>query len=163
MFCPQCGSNNLEAVSYCIRCGANLTETRRSLTGMVPASPGLRINLSLQQILRSSCWTSAIAFLMGVVFLLVANSLMWPTRGVLVIISVVIFLLGYLASNAACLIALRRLEPLAKNQPLSPSKNTIRELPSGPLENRTWATRPASVIEATTRNLGETALPPKGD
>jgi zinc-ribbon domain len=163
MFCHQCGSNNLETVSYCIRCGASLTEIRRSLTGMLPESPGLRINLSLQQILRSSWWTSVIAFLMGVVSLLLANSVMWPTRGVLVIVSVVIFLVGYLASNAACLIALRRLEPLAKNQPLSPRESTMRGLPSEPLENRTWAIRPPSVIEATTRNLGEAALPPKSD
>ncbi len=163
MFCPQCGSNNLETVSYCIRCGANLTEIRRSLTGGLPASPGLRINLSLQQILRSSWWTSVIAFLAGVVSLLLANSAMWPTRGILVLVSVLIFLLGYLASNAACLIALRRLDPLAKNQPLSPHENTTRGLPSEPVEHRTWATRPPSVIEATTRNLTEAALPPKTD
>ena len=164
MFCPQCGSNNQETVSYCIRCGANLGEIRRSLSGLLPASPGLRIHLSLQQILRAGWLSSLIGFFLALLTLFLASS-MWPYRAIFVVLSLVLFVLSFVASNVACLITMRRLNPLVKDAPLTARENTARGLPSK-LENaslpppyRTFSTPPPSVSESTTRNLGNAALP----
>ena len=154
MFCPQCGSNNQETVSYCIRCGANLGEIRRSLSGGLPASPGLRIHLSLQQILRAGWLSSVISFLLALLSLLLAN-FMWPYRTIFVVLSLVLFLFSFVASNVACLVTMRRLNPLVKDAP--------RGLPSEP-ENVSFLpphrgfNTPPSVSEGTTRNLTNAAI-----
>jgi hypothetical protein len=164
MFCPQCGSNNQETISYCIRCGASLGEIRRSLSGLLPASPGLRIHLSLQQILRAGWWSSLIGFLLALMALFLANT-MWPYRGVFIAISLLLFVLSFVASNLACLITMRRLNPLVKDAPLEARENAVRGL-SSELENpsflpsyRTFNTPPPSVSEGTTRNLRNAASP----
>jgi hypothetical protein len=163
MFCPQCGSNNQETVSYCIRCGANLGEIRRSLSGLLPASPGLRIHLSLQQILRTGWWSSLISFLLGLMTLVFALTAIAPSRALFVVISLVFFVLSYLASNLACLITLKRLNPLVKDAPLTARENmglsSGLENASFPPPYRSFKTPPPSVSESTTRNLGNAALP----
>jgi zinc-ribbon domain len=163
MFCPQCGSSNQDTVSYCIRCGANLGEIRRSLSGVVPASPGVKIHLSLQQILRTGWWSSLIGFLLALVGLFLAITV-WPYRGLFIGISLGLFVLSFLASNVACLIAKQRLNPLVKDAALTGRENMAPGLSSG-LENTsftppyTFKTPPASVSESTTRNLSKAALP----
>ena|SRR5215213_6856731 len=164
MFCPQCGINNQETVSYCIRCGANLGEIRRSLSGLLPASPGLRIHLSLQQILRAGWWSSLIGFLLALLTLFLANAI-WPFRAIFVVISLVLFVLSFVASNLACLLTMRRLNPLVKDTPLTAHENPARGLFSE-VENasslppsRAFNTPPPSVSEGTTRNLRNAAMP----
>jgi len=161
MFCPQCGSDNQETVSYCIRCGANLGEVRKALSRLAGTSPEVKIHLSLQQILRAGWWASLIGFLLGLLTLLFSNSLPWPMRAVVVVLSLVIFALSYVASSAACLITLRKLEPLMKDTQLSPPTGATAELLSPPKENRSFLAaqrtfdQPPSVSEGTTRKLGE--------
>jgi hypothetical protein len=164
MFCPQCGSNNQETVSYCIRCGANLGEIRSALSGLLPANPGLRIQLSLQQILRAGWWSSLIGFLLALVTLVIAN-FAWPYRGLFLGATLALFVLSFVASNLACLISMRRLNPLVKDAPLTTNEKTGRKL-SSEFENasfvppyRSLNTPPASVSEGTTRNLRKAGLP----
>ena len=164
MFCPQCGSDNQETVSYCNRCGANLGAVRNALARLSGTSPEVKIHLSLQQILRAGWWTSVVGFLVGLMTLLLANSLPWPVRAIVVILSFVIFAVSYVVSSASCLITLRKLEPLMKDAPLKSDERATRELPNEQVETSFLPSygnfnAPPSVSEGTTRSLSESARP----
>lgn len=38
MYCPQCGTDNLDSASFCRGCGANISLVPQALTGSLPAS-----------------------------------------------------------------------------------------------------------------------------
>lgn len=39
MFCPKCATQNVEGVSFCRSCGANISLVSQALTGQLPSAP----------------------------------------------------------------------------------------------------------------------------
>ncbi len=39
MYCPKCGTNNIDNASFCRACGTNLSLVPQALTGHLPAPP----------------------------------------------------------------------------------------------------------------------------
>lgn len=49
MYCPKCGTNNIDGASFCRACGTNLSLVPQALTGHLPAAAGPEDERSLSR------------------------------------------------------------------------------------------------------------------
>ena len=178
MFCPKCGTQNLETGRFCRNCGANLGNVSEALSGNLQQSQNF-----VDQKGKPVNWEGAIVKLFtGLAFLIVAAVLgiTGVAGGKFWWFWMLIPAFGSLGSGVAQYIQLKKFE---KRNVLIPAEDTIRTFapvsnaalpssqtdyvkPQSSIYETGELVAPRSVVEGTTRHLeinneGETMTLPK--
>lgn len=149
MFCPKCGSQNIEQSKFCRGCGADLGPVAALVAGKAPARVTAERHIELKsQAVRGLVLGSGF-------FLVSALAFALSTRGLTFSLFALAFAFVFLSSGIARLVQARGLRELAQaNDPpaIAPGQT---EFPK-PLRSlyETDDLAPISVTEHTTKHLG---------
>ncbi len=149
MFCPKCGSQNVEQSKFCRGCGADVSNVSAAMAGKPPARVMAERHLELQsQSIRGLILGAGFLFVAALAFAL-------STRGLVVTLFALAFAFVFLSSGIARLVQARGLKALDKtdDQPALPPAQTEFARPLHSIYE-TDELSPLSVTEHTTKHLG---------
>jgi hypothetical protein len=157
MFCPKCATQNLEGVSFCRVCGANISLIPQALTGQL-VKPQPEIDEESGARKKGRPVTLELAFknmFMGVAFLIISIALS-RTIGAVWWFWMLIPAFSLMGKGVAQYL---RVKERDKQMALMPPRVAAIQSPQTaptPLPSRTDELRPpvSSVTEGTTRHLG---------
>jgi hypothetical protein len=154
MFCPKCGTQNVEGASFCRLCGANIGLVSQALAGQLSAPDEVKDRKSRRKRKREPSIEEAIrGIAMGIAFAVVSILVMlYAPAGQIWWFWLLIPAFGWLGTGIGQVLKIKnskQLEPIVAQ----PQLNTVRlrELPATQT-NELPAPMP-SVTEGTTRHL----------
>jgi hypothetical protein len=162
MFCPKCGTQNLETASFCRRCGANIGVVSQALTGNLSAPPDA-VGRRRNKLGTPSLESSVVKMFTGVAFVIVALCvMMFAPAGRIWWFWLLIPAITSLGKGIAEFMRWRHEQSgRALTGNVNATTNALPprgtgELPplrSTPIQTPTPVVQPPSVTEATTRHL----------
>jgi hypothetical protein len=154
MFCPKCGSQNVEQSKFCRGCGADVSSVSAAMAGKPPARITAERHLELQsQSIRGLVLGAGFLFVAALAFAL-------STRALVVTLFALAFAFVFLSSGIARLVQARGLRALDKldDRPELRSPWTEFVPPAGSIYE-TDELAPLSVTEHTTKHLDNLNAP----
>ena len=145
MYCPKCGSQNIENAQFCRACGTNLSSVSQALEGKLPEAVPTTLDHDLN---RRRIEHAVKNILMGVVFLVIA-AYFWNKWGIWMLIPAA----GLLSQGIGKMISLKYVHGSTPSLPKQREMEQPQRSNQLLQDNPPVTMPPPSITEGTTRNL----------
>ena len=156
MYCPTCGSANIESAKFCRICGVNLGLVKQAITGQLTEARPDKLDQEIERKRKSSIECGIKRIIFGVVFLILGLAFLEMGEGPCVVMFIPAFIL--LRKGAGLIVSAKyeRKSPVSSDvKTPSPTESSTTRFSDVPLQEP-----PASYKDVGAYKTGDLVPPP---